>query len=191
MEQVEEASDAQLITTLARCGDTGLAELYRRHAAAVYGLARSLLKSPAEAEDVTQEVFLRLWTQPDCFDPIRGTLRSFLLTQTHARAVDAIRALDARRRREVASAHLLAKPACDIFHQVWEPSRSDCLARALEEIPMEERRAIELAYFGGHTYVEVAELLRQPEGTIKSRIRNGMRRMREVLVEGGILGVEV
>ena len=189
MQHCDEVSDAQLISTFACGNNTGLTELYRRHAAAVYGLARRVLKSASEAEDVTQEVFLRLWRQPDRFDPARGTLRSFLLVQTHARSVDAIRTLNARRLREAAEAGPGADAEYDIFHEYWEVSRIDYLARALEGIPAEERRAIELAYFDGHSYVEVAQLLHQPEGTIKSRIRNGMRRMREVLVDAGIQGV--
>jgi RNA polymerase sigma-70 factor (ECF subfamily) len=189
MQQREEVSDAQLISTITCGGDIGLDELYRRHAAAVYGLAWRVLKSASEAEDITQEVFLRLWRQPDRFDPARGTLRSFLLTQAHARAVDAIRTLNARRLREAGDACPRANAEYDLFHEYWELNRVGYVARALQEIPAEERRAIELAFFDGHTYVEVAELLQQPEGTIKSRIRSGMRRMRDVLVEAGIHGV--
>ena len=190
MQQSEEASDAQLILTLGCYGDAGLAELYRRHGDAVYGLARRILKSSSEAEDITQEVFLRLWRHPDRFDAARGSLRSFLLTQAHARAVDAIRTLNARRRREEGDTHLIGDVSNDIFQEYWETVRFDCIEHALGEIPPDERRAIELAYFDGHTYVEVAALLNQPEGTIKSRIRNGMRRMRDVLVNAGIHGVD-
>ncbi len=190
MQQIEEASDAQLITTLIGYGDAGLTELYRRHGDAVYGLARRVLRSASEAEDITQEIFLRLWRHPDRFDATRGSLRSFLLTQAHARAVDAIRTLNARRQREEGNAHLVGGVEYDIFREYWEMIRFDYVERALEEIPADERRAIELAYFDGHTYVEVAALLDQPEGTIKSRIRNGMRRMREALVDAGIQGVD-
>ncbi len=190
MQQREEVSDAQLITTLARYGDAALAELYRRHGDAVYGLARRVLRSSSEAEDITQEIFLRLWCHPDRYDATRGSLRSFLLTQAHARAVDAIRTLNARRQREEGDAHLGRSGEYDIFHEYWEMARTDYIERALEEIPADERRAIELAYFDGHTYVEVAALLNQPEGTIKSRIRSGMRRMRDALATAGIQGVD-
>src|ERR1035438_3206748 len=100
MQEFSEASDAQLVTSVARYSEIALAEVYRRHGGAVYGLARRVLNNATEAEDVTQEVFLRLWNQPDRFDPARGTLRSFLLAQSHARAVDAIRSLNSRRARE-------------------------------------------------------------------------------------------
>jgi RNA polymerase sigma-70 factor (ECF subfamily) len=190
MQQMEDTSDAELLTTLAGCSDIGLAELYRRHGAAVYGLARRVLNSSSEAEDVTQEVFLRLWRQPHLYDPARGSLRSFLLIQAHGRAIDAIRTLNARRQREERDVAPVVNGETDILYEYWQAIRVRSVARALQGIPVEERRAIELAYFDGHTYIEVAELLDQPEGTIKSRIRSGMRRMRAVLAEAGFQGAE-
>ena len=190
MQQIGEVSDAQLVTSIARYSEIALAEVYRRHGGAVYGLARRVLNNASEAEDVTQEVFLRLWNQPDRFDPGRGTLRSFLLTQSHGRAVDAVRSLNARRLRESGEARRTATADYDMQHEVWDLAVADQVARALGDLPDDERRAIELAYFDGHTYVEVADLLGQPEGTVKSRIRNGMRRMRAVLVEAGVQGAD-
>jgi RNA polymerase sigma-70 factor (ECF subfamily) len=190
MQQIGEVSDAQLVTSIARYSEIALAEVYRRHGGAVYGLARRVLNNASEAEDVTQEVFLRLWNQPDRFDPGRGTLRSFLLTQSHGRAVDAVRSLKARRHRESGEARRTATAEYDMQHEVWDLAVADQVARALGDLPDDERRAIELAYCDGHTYVEVADLLGQPEGTVKSRIRNGMRRMRAVLVEGGVQGAD-
>src|SRR6202453_2141912 len=101
MDDIREVSDAQLVTMIARYNEVALAETYRRHGGAVCGLAHRVLNGAAEAEDVTQEVFLRLWNQPERFDPSRGSLRSYLLTQAHARAVDVIRSLNSSRRREV------------------------------------------------------------------------------------------
>jgi RNA polymerase sigma-70 factor (ECF subfamily) len=190
MQQIGEVSDAQLVTSIARYSEIALAEVYRRHGGAVYGLARRVLNNASEAEDVTQEVFLRLWNQPDRFDPGRGTLRSFLLTQSHGRAVDAVRSLNARRLRESGEARRTATADYDMQHEVWDLAVADQVARALGDLPDDERRAIELAYFDGHTYVEVADLLGQPEGTVKSRIRNGMRRMRARLVEAGVQGAD-
>jgi RNA polymerase sigma-70 factor (ECF subfamily) len=190
MQQIGEVSDAQLVTSIARYSELALAEVYRRHGGAVYGLAKRVLNNAAEAEDVTQEVFLRLWNQPDRFDPGRGNLRSFLLTQSHARAVDAIRSLNSRRLREARDARHTATADYDMQHEVWDLAVADQVSRALGDLPEDERRAIELAYFEGHTYVEVADLLGQPEGTVKSRIRNGMRRMRAVLVEAGVQGAD-
>jgi RNA polymerase sigma-70 factor (ECF subfamily) len=190
MEDLSEASDAQLVTSIGRYSEVALAEVYRRHGGAVYGLARRVLSNAAEAEDVTQEVFLRLWNQPDRFDPARGSLRSFLLAQSHARAVDVIRTLNSRRARESTDALKAARADYDMQHEAWDMSVAHHVMRALDALPDEERQVIELAYFKGHTYVEVAEILHQPEGTVKSRIRTGMRRMRSVLIEAGVQGAE-
>jgi RNA polymerase sigma-70 factor, ECF subfamily len=190
MQHVEEVSDAQLVTSIARYSEVALAEVYRRHGGAVYGLARRVLNDPAEAEDVTQEVFLRLWNEPDRYDPTRGSLRSFLLAQSHARAVDAVRSTSSRRQRESRDALHTARGIYDLQHEVWDLAMADQVGQAMGALPEEERRAIELAYFDGHTYREVARLLQQPEGTVKSRIRNGMRRMRAALADIDLRGID-
>ena len=190
MHHLDEVSDAQLVTSIARYSEVALAEAYRRHGGAVFGLARRVLQNSTEAEDVTQEVFLRLWNQPDRFDPDRGSLRSFLLAQAHGRAVDAVRSSSSRRARESRDAMRTAEAEYDMQHAVWDLAVADQVAHAMGKLPDEERRAIELAYFDGRTYREVAQLLDQPEGTVKSRIRNGMRRMRAVLADAGIRGVD-
>lgn len=191
MQHIEEVSDAQLVTSIARYSEVALAEVYRRHGGAVYGLARRVLNDPAEAEDVTQEVFLRLWKEPERYDPARGSLRSFLLAQSHARAVDAVRSTSSRRQRESRDALLRARGIYDLQHEVWDLAMADQVGHAMGALPDDERRAIELAYFDGHTYREVARLLQQPEGTVKSRIRNGMRRMRAALTDLDLRGVDV
>ena len=190
MHDIEEFSDAQLVTAIGRYSEVALAEAYRRHGGAVFGLAKRVLHSAPEAEDVTQEVFLRLWNQPDRFDPARGSLRSYLLAQTHGRAVDAVRSSASRRLREAKDAMRRARTAYDMQHEAWDLALADQVTVAMGELPDEERRAIELAYFDGRTYREVARLLDQPEGTIKSRIRNGMRRMRTSLGDAGVRGVD-
>jgi RNA polymerase sigma-70 factor (ECF subfamily) len=190
MDDLSETSDAQLVTLIARYNEVALAETYRRHGGAVYGLACRVLSNAVEAEDVVQEVFLRLWNQPERFDPSRGPLRSFLLTQAHARAVDTIRSLNATRRREINDAEKTARASYDLPREAWDLMLSEDVLRALRELPDDERRAIELAYFEGHTYVRVAEILNVPEGTIKGRIRNGMRRMRGELARNGIQGAD-
>ena len=149
-----------------------------------------MLSNESEAQDVTQDVFLRLWNHPDRFDAARGSLRSFLLTQSHGKAVDAIRSLNARRSREVRDGQLTAAAAYDMNNEAWDLALSDQVTRALDALPDHERRVIELAYFEGQTYVEVARTLGQPEGTVKSQIRKGMQRMRSALVEAGIEGAD-
>jgi len=179
-------SDTNLVLAISRYRHDALAEAYRRHAGAVYGLARRLLAEPGRAEEVTQEVFLRLWNNPDRFDPDRGALRSFLLAQTHGRAVDLLRSDTARRAREERHMRLTAEATYDVEHEVTDLATADRVRTALGRLPEPEREAIELAYFGGHTYREVATLLHEPEGTVKGRIRSGLKRLRSELAAAGL-----
>src|SRR5437764_1322652 len=155
-------------------------------AGAGFALARRVVGDQAVAEEVAQEVFLRLWNAPEKFDPARGSLRSYLLAQTHGRAVDLLRSDTSRRRREERDVRQTAEAGYDLEHQVWDLAVAGSVKEAMGRLPVDERRAIELAYFGGHTYREVAILLSTPEGTVKSRIRSGLRRMRDSLTEAGI-----
>jgi RNA polymerase sigma-70 factor (ECF subfamily) len=182
------ASDAQLVVAIGRFRHDALSEVYRRHAPAVFGLARRIVGDRALAEEVVQEVFLRLWNTPDRFDAARGSLRTYLLTQTHGRSVDVVRAEAARRAREKREARLSSESGSDIEREVWDLTQAEHVREALEGLRDGERRAIELAYFGGHTYREVAVLLGEPEGTVKSRIRSGLGRLRDALVESGMSG---
>jgi RNA polymerase sigma-70 factor (ECF subfamily) len=178
-------SDATLVVAISRYHQNALAEAYRRHAGAVFGLARRLLMDPVLAEEVVQEVFLRLWDQPEKFDSERGTLRAYLLAHCHGRSVDLLRAETSRRRREERDVQRAAEAGYDLEHEVWDLTVAERVKGAVQSLPETERRAIELAYFGGHTYREVAVMLDEPEGTVKSRIRSGLRRMRDELVDVG------
>jgi RNA polymerase sigma-70 factor (ECF subfamily) len=180
------ASDASLVVALARYQQSALGEVYRRHAGAVFGLAKRLLGDQAKAEEVVQEVFLRLWNQPDRFDPERGSLRAFLLAQTHGRSVDILRSDGARRRREDRDARELAESGYDVDRAVWDLALADHVRNALGVLHPGERAAIELAYFGGRTYREVAVQLNEAEGTVKSRIRSGLKRLRTELTAAGV-----
>jgi RNA polymerase sigma-70 factor, ECF subfamily len=180
------SSDAALVVAIGRWREDALSEAYRRHAGAVFALARRVLVDPQLAEEVVQEVFLRLWDHPDRFDPGRGSLRSFLLAHCHGRAVDMIRSEESRRAREARDHRERAEAGYDLEHEVWDLAVAEHVREALDALPDDERRAIELAYFGGRSYREVAELLQQPEGTVKSRIRAGLKRLRAGLTEVGV-----
>jgi RNA polymerase sigma-70 factor (ECF subfamily) len=181
-----DSSDALLSIAIARYDQEALAETYRRHAGAVYGLARRLLFEQSVAEEIVQEIFLRLWDDPTRFDPERGSLRSYLLSETHGRAVDVLRADLARRAREEREARRTAESGYDLEREVWELTASDQVRRSMAALTDRERRAIELAYFGGYTYREVARELDEPEGTVKSWIRSGLKRLRQELATAGI-----
>jgi RNA polymerase sigma-70 factor (ECF subfamily) len=186
MGDLQNASDAAIVVGIARFQEPALAEAYRRHGGSVHTLARRVLRSPTLADEVTQEVFVELWRAPERFDPGRGALRTFLMTKAHSRAVDVLRSESARKVREERTVRETATAGYDIEHHAWDLAVADQVKEAVGTLPDEERTAIEMAYFGGHTYREVASLLGEPEGTIKSRIRSGLKRMRAFMVQHGI-----
>jgi RNA polymerase sigma-70 factor (ECF subfamily) len=183
-------SDASLVVSISRYHQEALAEAYRRHAGAVFGLARRLLSGQPQAEEIVQEVFLRLWNNPEKYDPSRGSLRSFLLAQCHGRSVDQLRSDQSRRQREERDLRRTAEAGYDVEREVWDLTVAESVGSALGNLPDGERRAIELAYYGGHSYREVAEVLGEPEGTVKSRIRSGLRRLRTDLVAAGVVDAD-
>ena len=180
------ADDATLAVAVARGDEGALNELYRRHAGPCLGLARRVLGDRTLGEEVVQEVFVRTWSDPDRFDPARGSMRSFLLAQVHGRAVDLLRAESARRAREERQALRTPTADVDLEREVMQLTEAEAVRRALATLSDGEREAIELAYFGGHTYRDVAAILEQPEGTVKSRIRAGLLRLRAALIEEGV-----
>ena len=159
--------DTALMLRVARRDEAALREIYSRYGNVVLGLAGRILGDADLAEDVAQEVFVQLWRTAERFDPNRGKLRTMLLTQTHGKCVDVIRTRNARAARE------------DRVMASERSTESD----AVERLPADERTSLELAYFGGNTYRQVAVLLSLPEGTVKARIRSGLRRLHAFLAE--------
>ena len=181
----KEAGDASLVEHIDQGSQEALAEAHRRWAGTVHGVARRLLGDADLADDIVQEVFLRLWHEPQKFDPERGALSAYLSAQAHARAIDLLRSLSARRRRE--ERYSRVEPASgDIETEVWRRHQAEHVRAALTTLNCSERAPISLAYFGGRSYREVAAGLQQPEGTVKSRIRKGLRHMQQPLSRAGM-----
>ncbi|MBV8950141.1 MAG: sigma-70 family RNA polymerase sigma factor [Actinobacteria bacterium] len=166
--------------------EQALCECYDQFSSFVYGLAFRVIGDARAAEDVTQDVFLHLWERPEAFDPGRGALRTWLGTLAHRRAVDHVRREEARRRRAAREA---AQPNCtpDVEEMAFALVAAERVRAALATLPEQQREAIELAYFGGKTYREVGVALGIPEGTAKSRLRLGLRRIADAL-EAGLPG---
>ena len=170
-----------LVERLAGGDETALVDLYDRYAGFVYGLAVRTLVDRQAAEDVTQEVFVSLWEHPERIEPGRGTLRGFLGTLTHRRAVDAVRREEARRRREARVAREDAATCPTSPRRCSGRTRPARSARPSRCCPSAQRQALELAYFDGYTYRQVADVLGIPEGTAKSRLRLALARIAENL----------
>jgi RNA polymerase sigma-70 factor (ECF subfamily) len=178
--EIATASDQVLVVRIARWDESALEEIYRRHSGPVCALAFRVLCDRQMADDVAQEVFLRLWKAPEKFDAQRGSLRTYLLTDTHGRAVDVVRARESRMRRE-RERDAFEDVVDDLEREVIDLSIAEQVKKAFDELPETERAALDLAYFKGCSYREVALRLQVPEGTIKSRIRSGLKRMGQLL----------
>ena len=178
------SDDAVLVKLVLDRDETALEEIYHAHGGAVKSIARRVLSDDTLAEDVVQDVFVSFWKSPEKFDSNRGSLRTYLLTIAHRRAVDVVRSEVARAQREEKQ----PPPAevIDLESEIWQRSQSQIVRDAVANLGDDERRAISLAYFGGLTYVEVAKALDEPEGTVKSRIRSGMKKLSTVLAETAI-----
>ena len=160
------------------------AVLYDRLTPQVLGVALRVLRDRALAEEVTQEVMVEVWKKADRFDPDRGTASGWITTLAHRRAVDRVRSEQASRdrddrvsRRDTPRAFDQVADEVEVNLDHWQ------VRRALASLTERQREAIELAYFGGHTYRDVAKVLGIPEGTAKSRLRDGLLRLREALVD--------
>jgi RNA polymerase sigma-70 factor (ECF subfamily) len=175
-------SDAALFAALADDREYALGRLYDRHAGLVYGSAMRILGAPAEAEDLTQEIFLTLCTKCD-YDPSRGPLSAFLAMLTRSRAIDRVRARTRKTRFVERWTHTIVpdEPVASPYEQLSVAECSDRVRAALAELPDDQRRVLELSYYRGLTQPEIAAELDAPLGTVKSWTRRGLLRMRASL----------
>jgi RNA polymerase sigma-70 factor (ECF subfamily) len=179
------APERAIVERMAAGDGEALRELYDIHARAVYSLALRILRVQSDAEDVVQEVFVQAWRQASRYDATRGTVAGWLLMQARSRSIDRLRARQARPERsedERATDPPDSSAGPDI--QVVRGEQARRVRQALEDLPRLQRTALELAYYEGLTHVEIAEQLEQPLGTIKTRIRQGLLKLRQALGTG-------
>jgi len=185
---MEDARDRELLRQVRNGDPDGVAfrELFRRNAGVAKTVALRVTRSAELAEEAVQEGFLQLWRAPERFDAARATVRRWILTLVHARAVDLVRREQAQRRRtDVAAAEpiVLHDPADEVVAEVARPAEEASVRAALDTLPQAQRDVIELMYFGGVSQTGVAEALGLPLGTVKSRALLAMRKLRTALVE--------
>jgi RNA polymerase sigma factor (sigma-70 family) len=177
--RVVDTSDESLLARVARGDDDALGNLYDRFGHVAYGLALRILRDERLAEDAVQDAFLAVWRQAASFRPERANARTWVLTFVHRRAVDLVRR-EERRRMEPLEPE--AEAATGSTAEAAElRGRREAVQRALAQLPEEQRRPIELAYYAGFSQSELAERLGEPLGTIKSRMFTGLKRLRELL----------
>jgi RNA polymerase sigma-70 factor (ECF subfamily) len=172
--------ESRIIERVAAGDESALAQVYDQYSSFIYALALRVTQDRLAAEDITQDVFVHVWTKATAFDSERGSLRAWLGVITHRRAVDRVRREAAARAREERDQRRRVAPP-DVDEAAAALIVGERVRAALATLPSDQRAAIELAYFHGRTYREVAVVLGIPEGTAKSRIRLGMARLTDAL----------
>jgi RNA polymerase sigma-70 factor (ECF subfamily) len=175
----------ELLGLVARGDQNAFSALYDAVSGPVLGLTRSLLRDPAQAEEVTQEVLVEVWRSAARFEPARGSAMAWIMTLAHRRAVDRVRSAQSASDREERAALLNRTPAFDqVTEQVEARLEREQVRRCMQTLTELQRQSVTLAYYRGRTYREVAELLQLPLGTVKTRLRDGLIRLRDCMGVG-------
>jgi RNA polymerase sigma-70 factor, ECF subfamily len=175
-------SDEDLLAAVARGDQRAFAQLYDRHAGLVYGVVKRVLRDPSQSEEVAQEVLVEVWRTATRFDPARGSAQTWMLTMAHRRAIDRVRSEQASRdRNDRIGQRDQSRPFDEVAEAVEVRFEHEQVREALSALTDLQREAVELAYYNGYTYREVAELLDTPLGTIKTRMRDGLIRLRDAM----------
>ena len=178
----ERAVLVALLSRSSRGDEAAFAEIYDLTSARVYGLARRVVRDPAQAEEVAQEAYLEVWWQSARYDESRGNPLAWILTIVHRRAVDRVRSAESARQRDTRYATVGDGPEYDVVEEAVTATLDVARVRkALTSLTAVQREAITLAYYGGYTHREVSELLDVPLGTVKTRMRDGLIRLRDTL----------
>jgi RNA polymerase sigma-70 factor (ECF subfamily) len=180
-------ADEDLIS-LTASGDTqALAALYDRHGRVAYSLAYRMMGERQAAEDLVQEAFLKVWRAAGSYRVERASVRTWILSILNNRGIDMLRSSASRRRtQERVEAQALTSQPNEAFAQTWRNSQRQQVREALQGLPPEQLKVLELAYFSGYTHTEIAELLDLPLGTVKGRMRLGLKKIREYFDSRGM-----
>jgi RNA polymerase sigma-70 factor, ECF subfamily len=174
-------SDVELLHAVARGDEGALARLYDQYRVILFGLLLRILGSREEAEDVLQDVFIQVWRRAKDFDHKRGKPFTWLVTLTRSRAIDRLRLLGARNRLAESAAKDQVEAVSDALSDTIESGQREIVQRALSQLPAEQKEALVLAYYEGLTQSEIASQLGTPLGTVKTRMRSGMMKLRSLL----------
>ena len=174
-------ADAELAARIVEQDADALREAYDLYGHRVYRVAYGLLRREELAQDVSQDVFVRLWQRPERYDSTRGSMASFLQLDAHGRSVDLIRSEEARSKREIANERLSSTHQASPEEEAMNMITSERVRTALNGLKDTERDPIAMAFYLGYSYRKVATVLDVPEGTVKSRIRSGLAKLRDTL----------
>lgn len=179
-----DARDRELVRRIRRGDQDAFRGLFRRYAPTAQALAQRVVRQPFLAEETVQEAFLAMWKNPTGYDPERGSVRAWLMSTVHHRAVDLVRREEAQRRRAVEAVPDVPPedPGSSVVEEIGLSDDRAAVREALRQIPPEQRQVIELMYYGGLSQSRIAEELGLPLGTVKSRTLLGMRRLRTALI---------
>jgi RNA polymerase sigma-70 factor, ECF subfamily len=173
-------ADEDLISLVQTRDAEAFAVLYDRHSRAAFSLAYRMMGERQAAEDLVQDALLKVWRSAGSYRSERGSVRTWLLSIVHNRGIDQLRSLGSRRRtQEKVEASAPKSQPSEAFAESWRNAQREQVRQALRTLPQEQLKILELAYFSGYTHVEIAELLDLPLGTVKGRMRLGLKKMRD------------